>query len=497
LLAAEPGADVVAGLEFVADRLPGRLGPDLLAAVDEALIAGTARPEDDIVRWSAVLRRTGGHTPQMTSRYLRAALTHVAGGTGGAELWLPEINPDQIDGDGWIAAVMGIDPRPEVVSALLATLRRLGVEPSDEELGEVVERVLLPVVLDPHGNLDPIRALPGAARLASVTIARLESRLDDDLIETAAESMSEAAAHWLAPSAAPGTRCAVVIAVALARAGARDPVAVAATAADGAQLDRLAALLWPEPPSAATGGRLLAVLERDVLTRSALPAWLAERLVVDAREKRSGRRHVELALQLGALGNALDERTRTRVEAVLLTEEFRNRPRSDPSTRERAVSAVASHADPTLAEPLARVVVHWVFACAESLTHADLLRAAFSTRSPGSAAFLSHYREQLTRTLGTADTAGVIAVLPALVHLSATWQEATELLGGTCASALSQRRRRALDELGQRLSETGSVPPDLRPGRAASWTAWWTQYRASQLAGAGLRDRVWRLGRKG
>jgi hypothetical protein len=148
-------------------------------------------------------------------------------------------------------------------------------------------------------------------------------------------------------------------------------------------------------------------------------------------------------------------------------------------------------------EPLARTLVQWVFGSGEPLTHADVLAAAFSSGSSGSSAFLLRYEEQLARTVGNVDTEGIVAVLPALVHLSATWQGAAELLDGTCAAALGRRKRKALDELGQRLSEVGSVPADLRPGRAANWTAWWNHYRTNHLSGASLRDRLLRFGRDG
>jgi GTPase-associated protein 1, N-terminal domain type 2/GTPase-associated protein 1, middle domain len=497
LLDATPDADVLAGLEFVADRLPGRLGADLWTVVEAAVTAGRARPGDDIARWSAVLRRTTGHPPVLTSAYLHAVLTSVASGVDGTDLWLPEVGSEQIDGGGWIGAIVENDPRPEVVATMLAMLRQLGVETADEELGEVVERVLLPVVLDPHGDVTAIRDLPVARRLAAATLARLESRLDDDLIETAAESMSVAAARWLAESASPGTRCALVTAVTLVRAGERDPVLVAAMAVDGPELDRLAGLLWRSPPSAEVGERLVATLDRAVLAASAVPVSLAERLAANAREKRARPVDVELARALDALGSDLPEQARDQVDAVLLTELFRARPRSNPDTRARAVAAASSRADPALAEPLARIVVHWVFACGEALTHAEVLEAAFAAGSTGSSAFLPHYEEQLARTLGAADTEGVLAVLPAVVHLSATSQRAADLLDGACAAALGRRRRAVLDELGQRLSEVGSVPPDLRPGRAVSWTAWWNHYRSSRQSSAGLRDRLLRFGRDG
>lgn len=492
LLSGDPDVDVLAGLEFVADRLPGRTGPELWRTVDAALAAGTVRPGDDVGRWSAVLRRTSGHSANLTRGYLTAVLTSVAGGTDGAHLWLPEVDPGEVDGYWWLDAAVGNDPRPEVLATMLATLRRLGVETPDEELREVVERVLLPLVLDPDGDLAVVRELPGAQRLAAATVAQLESRLDDDLIETAVETMSVDAARWLAGSAAPGSRCALVTAVALARAGERDPVAVVATAPDAAALDRLARLVWPDPPPAAAGTRLVA-LDPAVLAGSTVPAMLAERLVLDAGQRRAARDYAQLARALDRLGDGLDERARHQVDAVLLTDLFRVRPRNDPDTRKRAVAAVSGRADPVLAEPLARAVVHWVFACREALTHAEVLEAAFAAGSSCSTAFLHRYEEHLARTLATADTDDIVAVLPAVVHLSKDRQGAAELLGRTCADALGRRRRKALDELGGRLSEVGSVPPDLRPGRAASWTAWWKGYRDDHLSGASIRDRILRF----
>ncbi|WP_214404336.1 hypothetical protein [Pseudonocardia lacus] len=496
LLDADPGGDVLVGLEFVADRLPGRVDANLWSTVDAALAAGATRPADDVARWSAVLGRTGGHSPLLRAAYLNAVLIGVAEGADGTDLWLPGPDDDgvDVDGGGWIGVAVTHNPRPRVVAAVLATLRRLGVDASDAELDEVVDRVLLPVVLDPHGDVAAVRDLPDAARLAAATVARLEGRLADDLIETAVQDMSVDAARWLASSAPAGTRCALVTAVRLVRAGELDPVAVMAGARDSAELDRLAALVWSGPPPAEAGTRLIAALDPAVLAGSAVPASLAERLVLDARERATGPAQVGLTTALAGLGDGLRGPARDQIEAVRLTELFRARPPSDPSTRQSAIDAVACRADPVLSGPLVRVLVQWLFSCREALTHADLLEAAYAS---GASEFLAHYDQQLARTLHAADAEDVVAVLPAVIHLSANHQGAADLLEGTCATQLGRRRRRTLDEVGHLLSEAGNVPPDLRPGRAASWTAWWKSYRARELSGSGLRERLLRFGRDG
>lgn len=496
LLESDPDTDVLAGMEFVADRLPARLHKSGWTAVDAALEAGTVRPIDDLGRWSELLRRTTGHSAILGSSYLHAVLTSVAGGLDGRVLWLPEAGRSDVDGGGWVDVVVSQDAGPEVVGSMLETLHRLGVETRDEDLDDLVERVLLPLVLSPDGDITAVRRFPGSRRLAEATIARLESRLEDDLLDTAVESMSVDAARWLAASAEPGTRCALVTAAKLASVGEGDPVEViASTATDAPALDRLVELMWHGPPPAASGVLLLARLRGDdVLAASSLPASLADRLVVDARDKRTGADQVELARALDQLGEALDEHARHQVDAALSAAYFREGPPSDPETLARATAAAACAADPALVEPLARLVVAWAFACGEALTHADVLGAALTE---GSVPVLHAYQEQLARTLGAADPEGILAILPAIVHLSATRQRAVGLLNDTCAEALSSRKRKTLDDFERRLSEVGSVPADLRPGRAANWSAWWANYRAKHLSAGGLRERLLRFGRDG
>ncbi len=494
---ADPGPDPLTGLEFLAHRHPRALTAPVWARVEAAFSAGSA-PVDDLDRWSAVLGCTSGDRKQVEAAYLRAVLARLAGGDEADGLWLPPVDTGSADrATAWALHTVTDDPLPGTALRVLRTLARLGIEPPDADLAEISDLVLLPLVLDPDGDVEPFRALPGSGRLCGLMAAQLEERLDDEVVGTVAEGMTVEAAQWLGDAAAPHGRVALATALRLAAAGRRDPVGlVVGHAVDAAALDRLVAVVWPAaPPTVSEGLRLLADLDPAVAVAGMLPGRLAQRLVHDAADEQSAPRAEELARALAALPPGMLEQVRAQADAVLLTSWFRAHPLADPAApaQVRAAARAGRLADPTLGRPLIGALVHRLFE-ADAVLHAQSLKALLDEAPPD---LRPRYEERLSRTLEAAEPAGVLAVLPTLAHLSASHPAAVELLHGPAAEALARRRRRVLDELTVLFGTPGSVPYGLAPGRAANWTMWWRSYRQGFITPAepGLRDRILRFGR--
>lgn len=494
-----PGPNALRGLEFLADRRPEALDASMWARLEEAVTAGSA-PVEDLARWSAVLSRTAGARPVVESAYLRAVLTRLAADSGPDGLWLPPIAPGSGDHAAvWAVNAVEADPRSGTALRVLRTLERLGVELADADLSVIGDLVLLPVALDPDGDVGPFRQLSGAAQLARIMTVQMEQRLDDELVDTAAEGMSVEAAQWLGDAAMPGGRVALATALRLARAGRRDRVdLVVRHATDPAGLDRLVALVWPDaPPTIAEGTRLLASLDAGLAAAGVLPAILASSLALDAESDEPDPRAVELADRLLALGPHLPDAVRAGADAVRLGAWLRGHPMTDPRVpgQVRLAARASRFAHPALARPLARTVVHRLFE-ADVVLHTELLEAVLETGMPG---LLDPYADRLGRTMEVAEPEVILAVLPVLAHLSVTWPAAADLLAHPCGTALARRKRRVLDELGNRLATQGSVPVGLHAGSAVTWTAWWRTYREKVVTPAepGLRDRIMRFGRGG
>lgn len=489
--------DLLAGLEFLADRHPRALVPRVWERVEAAVVSGQA-PVEDLDRWSAVLARTTGRRQVLESAYLRAVLGRLALGSGTDELWMPAVDADAGDGTvAWAVAAVGADPQPATALRVLRALHRLGVEPPEADLQQVSDLVLLPLALDPDGDVGPFLALPDAARLARVMAEQLEGRLDDELVTVVAEGMTVAAAQWLADAAVPRGRVALATALRLAAEGRRDAVdLVVSHAADAAGLDRLVALVWRgAPPTVAQGLRLLARLDPRLVAAGAVPAVLAASLPVDAASDDPDPDAEELARRLLSRTDALPERARADVEAVLVTAWFRRFPLHDAQAPEqvRVAARAGRRADPVLARPLVRTLVHRLFDT-DVVRHAETLDVLVAAGTRG---VLRAYTDRLLRAVKAGEPPDLLRVLPALAHLSARWPEIDELLTGPCAEALARRRRKVLDQVGVRLGEPRSVPPALRPGRETTWTAWWKDYRDTRITPAepGLRDRLPRFGR--
>lgn len=493
------GVDALAGLEFLAARDPDGLRPAVWARVEQSIAAGTMRL-DNLARWSRLLESVPGHRPVLDAAYLRQALTRLAADGDSEQLWLPPAEPGSGDTTvAWAIAAVEAEPEPAVALRTLRTLDRQRIDPADADLTTLADLAVIPLALDPDGDVEPLRALSFAGRLGRIVAGQLEDRLDDDLVAVVAEGMSVSAARWLYAEAEPAGRVALAAGLRLAAAAEHDPVdLVVARTGDAADLDRLLPLAWDGPPSAADGLRLLTGLDRAVVTGSTLTTALAERLVLDAAHDRTDPDVDRLAARLDTLGSDLPEAARVNVDAVLLTAWFRDHTVRAPDARERIVKAAAAGcwASPALTGPLARALVHWLFVGDEVVAHATALDEGLKVDCRD---LLPAYTERIVQALGAEEPDGIVALLPAVADVSRLHQAAAALLDGACATALARRRRKVLDEVGTRLEQLGSVPTELRPGTASSWTAWWKEYREQRITPATpeLRDRIRRFGRGG
>jgi hypothetical protein len=499
LLAGTDGdADPLSALEFLTNRHPAALGPAVWTRV-EAMVTAGAVPVADLERWSAVLGRNAGHHPLLNAVYLRSALSRAAlsgpAADGGSdELWLPDPTPGATDGIvAQAVATIEHDPRPETAVEMLRMMERLGVEPADADLTVISDLLLLPLALDPDGDVTPFRGLAIGRRLAEIMVRQLEQRLDDDLIGAAVEGMTVDDARWLADAADPGGSVALATALRLAAAGERDSVELVVRHASGpAALDRLVGLAWPSrPPTPGEGVRLLTHLDPAFVAASMLPAVLADGLVAVADHAGVIDDGVALARQLLALEGELPAGVRTCADAFVLTDWFR---RARGTTEEfieqgnRAAGVVHHLGTAGLASHLASVVVYELFRRRAGLAHATVLDAALAA---GPSALVDAYTEQLGRTLDAASPQDVVDVLPAVVHVSTTRPAAAELLEGPCARALGQRRRKTLDEIGTLIATRGAVDPRLRPRDTQLWDDWWRIYRERHLDRRGRFSRMW------
>jgi hypothetical protein len=478
LLGETDPTDLLAGMEFMARRPPGPLTVAAWSAADRAVAGGTEL--GDLARWSSLLAATHGCGPVLEAAYLRQALTGVAEGTvEPSALWLPVLAGTGEDtATAWALSAVEASPSIATVERVFAVLHRIGIRLAETDLRTVTDLVVLPLVLDPAtSDVGRIRRLPQFAELASVMCAQLDERIDDDVLVTAVQQLSPDSARLLAGTAPVGTRCALVADLALARIGEADRIRTLRRAApaphDPVLIDRVVALLWAEAPGVEEAVVLSRAFPPDVLPRTRLAGLLVQRLRLDAAVAAPGRRHIELARQLGdVVLPSLAARDRDVVEAVRSGALFSGRPAPSPDTSDRAVVALqcGERAEPALRDATLRAVASWLVGL-DTPSHLATLEHILRAGRPRF--FLDVYAQLLVDLLATAAPARVAAVLPVLAHVAERDHGTRTLLDSRYRAVVSRRRKRDLDEIGRLVSArpTSATPP--APGRAPSWASWW------------------------
>ncbi len=491
-------ATALAAVEFAADRYPAGLGGQLWQRAEVAV--GPHDVLDDVSRWSTAIRAAGGPGPGPTveAAYLRAALAGVAAGQlDPAGLWLPRGPHVEAAAGGWAVSAVRATPTLATAARALETVTRLAVTPSNPELREIADLVVIPELVDP-ADLEVagrIRALPHCDRLLRLAAEQLEPRLTDaDPFEAAARGLSVATAELLVAAAPPGSRCAMVGRLALARAGSLDRVAVLREVLDapedGPRLGWIAGLIWAEPPAAREATAICRAYLPSVVAQSGLTAGMVARLTEDVRDPRA-------AAELGALARALSAvpimeglapADANIVRAARLEETFRAHPPASPEIAGRAVEAarLAEGVPLTLGDRLAAVVVGWL-SPQPAVAHTDVLRPVLA--GPQADRFLARYESRLRDLLAAADPS-VAATL--LAGVAACGPDAERLVDTACVEALRCRGKRDLDAVGRALEVQISVTAPS----AGTWSGWWAEWRAANLGGsrlgrlrAGLRRR--------
>lgn len=495
-------ATALGAVEFAGRRYPAALNEELWRRVDAAIPPDGAL--DDVARWSSAVHAAGrptapGPGPAVESAYLQAVLAGVAAGQlDPAGLWLPRGSGAQAAAGGWAATAVRGDPTVATAARVLVTVERLAVTPSDAELREIVDLVVIPQLVDPSDSqvADRIRELPHRRRLLSLAADQLEPRLaDGNLFDAAARGLSVTTAELLLEAAPPGSRCAMVARLALARDGRLDRITtlreVVGEAADedgASRLGWIAGLIWPDPPSAGEATAICRSFLPAVVAQSGLPTQLARRLVLDTREPAAAAEVGALARSLSAVPimEVLDPADADVVRAARLEEMFRDRPEPSPDTAARAVEAarLAERVEVVLGERLAETVAAWLLTPQPTAAHAGVLRGVV-TGTPAER-FLTRYGRRLRELLTAADPQVVAAVLPAVAASVRDSPRAEHLLRTVCVESLRQRRKRDLDQVGRSLELQRGTLASLAPPTVGGWPAWWEHWRAANVPGSVL-----------
>jgi hypothetical protein len=487
-------------LEFALRRLPSVLTPALWQRVDDRV--RRAGSFDDIERWSAVLA-AADHSgaapgPELESTYVRAVLSKIADGAldpGGS--WLPTRTSGRREETAleWAHGTLKASPQLTTAARVLGTLAGLGVRLPETELRFVVDEVILPELLNPHLSDAPtqLRRLPEVDRLLLLVCAHLESRLaTETLFDTVVEELPAAVADLLESAAPRGSRCALAASLARARASRTDRVpallhAVPA-AADPAAVERVAALLWPDLPTADEGVQLCRRIDAAVLAATSVPQRLLDRLIEDAGGAGLSQEGKDLADLLAAepiitsLGNARDT-----LDSVQWGAYFTSGPAPSPEATHAAVDAVRCAAG-AVAEGVLEAVANWMLSLTDPTYHAQVLVRV--VQEAGSRNFLTVYGRRLAVVLASTRPATIAVILPAIVFLADKGCAGRSLLDTTCRDALARRPKRELDAVGRsfdtRNRKLAPLLPTTGKRTAKSWPSWWSDWRGRNLPQSAL-----------
>lgn len=499
-----PGArrDPLPAVEFALRRLPSVLTPQLWQRLDEHTVAGAS--VDHLNRWSEVFteaNRTGREPGRkLETAYVQAALTRIAEGLlEPAGIWLPAQTAGRrrqtvLD---WAVGALKTTPQISTVTSVLDTLSRLGIRLSaDTELHSQVVEVVLAELLNPNVSDAPtrLRQLPDAARLLPQACDQLERRLEPvELFDTVvAELLSPESAELLASHAPPGSRCALAAALTLARARQTGQVSallqVAGRPPRPHEVERFAALLWTQLPTAKDGVQLCRGLDNTVLAATWLPEQLLARLIEDARGPGLGADDEELADLLAAhpIAGRLGDDVATAV-CIRWGSHFKNNDsRVSRNAEQEALDAVryaTSAAPPEVATWTQNAVTGWMLSLTETARHGQILLRVL--KESGSPDFLAVYSEQLAEKLISAKPPVIARILPAVVFVAHYHQNSFRWLNNACKGALRGRRKRDLDAIGRCLEKDERKIESLLPksGKRGtkSWPTWWAEWRAINL----------------
>ncbi len=501
---AAPDLDVLVALRFGLSRSPAVLRAPAWARVAHHVERGTA--VRDIAGWSEVLAAAEAKKltppPALLDAYLKAVLTAVVDdGLDVAALWMPArlTGAHEQTIRDWAVAILARSPSFPVATAVLDTLAAVGVVLADAVLRQLVERVVVPQLVDPAtadtAAVEFTRMATRTPALPGMVCAELDRMCADPRgLRRVAATLSDAAADQLARHVRRPTRCALAFDIVAARAGRgrNGPLDVLDAAFRGgglspADVDTLVEQLWPELPSARDAVTVCRTVPAALLADSGVPALLVGRLIADAEGPGLDADDLDLADELSTepVRQALGDGRRT-VDTVRSIAQYTAGPPHSERNVDRAIDVLNAVDDvlPAIRKQALLAVGSWVCTAPDAVVHADVL-AQLLAGSRGSREFVGAYRVELIEVLRNGKPAAVAAVLPALACLAVRNRDAQGLLEDTASMVLTGRSKRDREAIAKAF---GSADRRLRSllrdmGRKApkSWPIWWDDWQQEHL----------------
>ena len=376
----------------------------------------------------------------------------------------------------------------------LGAPQRLWLPPLDDtRLEHVATHAVLPAITGSDSG-PIIDRLAEHTELCDATARALERRLaDPDELVPLVTTLAPRAATALRKRHLSPTVAALTDLV-LARAGEQDRVDALSRVVTETRLDRtaLGELLWPDEPSAQESVRALRALPVEVLAGTRL----LDRIVAQAQRQIErddlGPEHVRLvdALLAPGLATYLGPANVAVLKAAKFIGHFRQAtPKREADRTVRDSLELYRMLPPNAASRLLDSLAGFLLR-ADADRHRRLLETTLAVCGRG---FLTAYGEKARVKLATASPNHVAPVIVVWWSLTDT-RARKQLIDETLPAALTRRRAKHLDQIGDLLRpEANKLAVDV-PVPGKSWTTWWRNWRSDHQ-----RKSLWSrlgLGRK-
>ncbi|KAA2261294.1 hypothetical protein F0L68_17735 [Solihabitans fulvus] len=434
--------ELLAGLAFAQDRLPGSLRSGMWQRVVD-MLTPLGGPHD-LMRWCAVLR-SAVNRAELVPTSLLVAYFVAAMTASEVPTWLPKLD--------------------------------------ETALADVAHRVLLPLIVNGDAPT-PVDRLAEQHDLVRALVRALDRRLAADATESyrLVERMRPEVARILLTHDRTAPRVAMVTDIVFARHGLTDPVAfLASVAHNGAvrghtEWQSLGRALWPGLLSTADARRALRHLPPEVLAAAGVLERSVERILQDADDGEMSEDGILLAKEL--LGSAcvdwIPAGGRASLQAVHWATRFRRAAPPGISERDvREALGVASQAGIELSDRILVAIALFLLRVRDPLIHSTLLDVALDTEPRR---FLSVYCEVARAELARAAPEAVATAAVVWAALPNT-RIRLRLIDETLAEAMSGRRRRDLNKMGDRLEPIARHLGARAPRQSGGWRNWWQAWR--------------------
>ncbi|HEY3607243.1 MAG TPA: hypothetical protein VGL06_07065 [Pseudonocardiaceae bacterium] len=438
-------------IELALDRLPGLLPADSWQRIADH-VQDHGGPTD-LSRWSVVLRRAANLKAPLPTTLLGAY--YIAALNSADRIWLPTL--------------------------------------SAADIRDVAEHTVLPALIS--GQPTPLlRRLDQHRDLADAVTVVLERRLADQAeLRRLAAVLTPDAARLLLSVPGIGGGCRLLAELVLARHGKADPVALLDRLCRSDQIEwwHLGPVLWPGGLTVVQASQVLRGLPAEVVRETQLAEQIIEDLLrrtqhdevdpVDARL-------IDDILRSELVAD-LDPDQVTALATARMVVHFESDTPQENSVREvREGLALLPSLPRATAERLRHGIVTFTLR-ASPAAHRDLLSAALED---GGGPFLATYQEMARAQLRKAapgDVAAVVLIWRTLPR----GKVRSQLIEVTLPAALSRRRRRFLDRVGDHLPSAANKLDVRAAAPKGGWRDWWQTWRTEHER-RGLLG--WMMGRR-